>query len=324
MTPPSAEWHRALQEAADWYVCLNEASAQGPERQAWAQWLRSGPLHGPAWAQVNAVGQRFAGLRAHDEPLAMAAGLRQAARAPRRRSLRIVAGLCLAGASGWLAWRQPAVQTSWFAWHAALRTGVGEIRDTRLPDGSRLWMNTATAADFAIGDTSRRLTLHQGEILVQTAPDSQRPFIVATRHGTLRALGTRFLVRWQDADVHLAVFDGAVEVRLTDTDERRTVERGAQVTFSREGFASSAPLDAGQSAWHTGRLNVDNARLADVLEQLSRYRHGYLAAHPSVAGLRVTGSYPVPDTNAALALLADALPVRIHRRLPWWVSVEPR
>lgn len=324
MNPGAADWHRALREAADWYVCLNEAPANGPEREAWSQWLRSGPLHAAAWDKVDAVGRRFAGLREQDEPLAVAAGLRQAARPGRRRSLRTLAGLLAAGAAGWMGWRQPAVQDQLFAWQAELRTVVGEIRDTRLSDGSRLWMNTASAADFAVDAAWRRLTLHQGEIMVQTAQDAERPFVVDTRYGTLRALGTLFLVRRQPASVHLAVLEGAVEVRLAGTGDRREVAHGEQVDFSREHYDEVAALDAAQAAWRTGRLNVDDMSLADFLAQLSRYRPGYLAAHPEVAGLRVMGSYPVPDTDAALTLLSEVLPVRVHRSLPWWVTVEPR
>jgi transmembrane sensor len=42
----------------------------------------------------------------------------------------------------------------------------------------------------------RRIELLKGEVLITTAKDSAlRPFIVQTRHGTARALGTRFSVR---------------------------------------------------------------------------------------------------------------------------------
>lgn len=324
MTPGSAAWHRALQEAADWYVCLAEEPPDSAKRDAWVQWLRSAPLHGAAWEKVVAVGRRFAGLREQDEPLAVAAGLRQSVFAGRRRSLRALGLLLTAGAAGWLGWRHPPLRDQLLAWNAGHRTGVGEIRDTRLADGSRLWLNTASAADFAVEASWRRLTLYQGEAMVQTAKDSQRPFVVQTRHGTLRALGTLFLVRSLPGRMHLAVLEGAVEIRLADTGERRVVESGAQVDFTSGRYGAEAALDADQTSWRQGMLTVDNLPLSDFLEQLSRYRHGHLAAHPDVAGLRVMGTYPVPDTDAALAQLSEVLPVRIQRSLPWWVTVEPR
>ncbi len=322
MTPAPAEWHRALQEAAHWYVTLNDASDEA-KREAWRQWLRSKPLHAAAWEKVDAVGRRFGGLCEQHDPVSMAAGLRRAASPGRRRSLRALACLLVAGAGAGVGWRYPPAREQLLAWCAGYRTSVGEIRDARLADGSRLWLNTASAADFVIDANWRRLILHQGEVMVRTAHDGERPFIVDTRFGTLRALGTLFLVRRQAEHTHLAVLEGAVEVSLAETGERRVVAQGAQQDFFADRYGDGGVLDVMQTSWRAGMLTVDNIRLADFLGQLSRYRHGYLAAHPDVADLRVVGAYPVPDTDAALALLSEALPVRVHRSLPWWVTVEP-
>ncbi|CAB3709673.1 FecR domain-containing protein [Achromobacter pestifer] len=323
----SVAWHQALQEAAEWYVCLHDDEVSPQDRQAWDGWLRGHALHRAAWDQVNATGQRFAGLRAQEAPQAMAAGLRAAAApAPaRRRALRTLACMAVAGASGWLAWRHTPLGDQVLAWNADYRTGVGEIRHLRLPDGSQLWLDTGSAADFAMDAAQRRLTLRQGTVLIETAHDSERPFVVCTPQGLMQALGTRFLVR-RDAgqQIHLAVFDGAVEIRLAANGERRVVPRGAQADFQYDRIGPNAAADGAQATWQAGMLTVDNVRLADFLAQLSRYRRGHLAAHPDVADLRVMGTFPVPDTDAALAMLGEALPIRVQRTLPWWVTVEPR
>ncbi|MBB1594912.1 FecR domain-containing protein [Achromobacter sp. UMC46] len=320
-------WHQALQEAADWYVCLHDEDVSPQDRQAWDGWLRGHALHRAAWDQVTAAGQRFAGLRGQDAPQALAAGLRAAAApAPaRRRALRTLAGLAVAGTSGWLAWRHTPLRDQVLAWNADYRTGVGEIRHVRLADSSQLWLDTASAADFAIDAAQRSLTLRQGTVVIETAPDSERPFVVGTPQGAMRALGTRFLVRRDSADqVHLAVFDGAVEIRLAANGERLVIPRGRQADFQRDRIGAPSAADTAQATWQSGMLTVDNVRLADFLAQLSRYRRGHLAAHPDVADLRVMGTFPLPDTDSALAMLGDALPVRVQRTLPWWVTVEPR
>lgn len=64
--------------------------------------------------------------------------------------------------------------------------------------------------------------------------------------------------------------------------------------------------------------------LDDVVQELRRYRGGYLGIAPEVAGLRVFGSFPLRDTDDTLTMLASALPIRIQRTLPWWVSIEAR
>ncbi|HYQ55144.1 MAG TPA: amino acid ABC transporter substrate-binding protein, partial [Pseudomonas sp.] len=73
-----------------------------------------------------------------------------------------------------------------------------------------------------------------------------------------------------------------------------------------------------------GMLVVDNVRLADLLEQLGKYRSGHLGVADEVADLRVTGSFPLNNTELALASLVPALPVKIERHTQWWVNVVPK
>ena len=59
----------------------------------------------------------------------------------------------------------------------------------------RVTLSTASAIDLRFSDTERLVVLRAGEILVATSPDNAaapRPFLVRTRHGTVRALGTRY------------------------------------------------------------------------------------------------------------------------------------
>ena len=71
-------------------------------------------------------------------------------------------------------------------------------------------------------------------------------------------------------------------------------------------------------------LVVDNVRLADLVATLGQYRSGHLGVADEVADLRVSGSFPLTNTDLALASLQPVLPVKIERHTPWWVTVSPR
>ncbi len=71
-------------------------------------------------------------------------------------------------------------------------------------------------------------------------------------------------------------------------------------------------------------LVVDNVRLADMLDELGRYRRGHLGVDPKVANLRITGSFPLHDTDLALSALLPTLPVQIERHTQWWVTVQAK
>ena len=65
-------------------------------------------------------------------------------------------------------------------------------------------------------------------------------------------------------------------------------------------------------------------RLDDFLAELSRYRRGRLGCDPAIAGLRVSGVYPLDNTDRVLAALTSALPVEVHTFTRYWVTLRPR
>ncbi|MNC75429.1 fec operon regulator FecR [compost metagenome] len=71
-------------------------------------------------------------------------------------------------------------------------------------------------------------------------------------------------------------------------------------------------------------LVVDNARLEDLVREIGRYRPGHLGVAPEVADLRITGSFPLKDTNLALNALLPTLPVQIEQHTQWWVTVAAK
>ncbi|MNP26540.1 fec operon regulator FecR [compost metagenome] len=71
-------------------------------------------------------------------------------------------------------------------------------------------------------------------------------------------------------------------------------------------------------------LVVDEVRLGDLVERIGEYRAGYLGVDASIADLRISGSFPLRDSERALAALPPSLPVRIERYSDWFVRVVPK
>ena len=87
------------------------------------------------------------------------------------------------------------------------------------------------------------------------------------------------------------------------------------------GLGPIVALNLGADAWTRGMLVVDNTRLEDLVHELGRYRRGHLGVAPEIADLRITGSFPLHDTDLALSALLPTLPVQIEQHTPWWVTV---
>ena len=321
MTAPAATpAFEDLQQAAAWFAVLQDDRVSDADRLRWQHWLDAGPGPRAAWQRVEAVAGEFAGLNGLPARHALDRG---AGTTRRRAALRALAVVPVAGLAVWLV----AGHVPWSGWVAAHRTGTGERREIVLADGSRVWLNTATALDIDFSPTLRRIVLHGGEVLITSGHDAAfaaRPLVVDVPQGRLTALGTRFSVRQEDGAVRLAVFEGAVEARPAEGGPPRTLSAGQQARVFADRVDAPAPVALGDDAWTRGMLVADGMRLGDFVAELGRYRPGYLACAPEVAGLRIVGAYPLADTDRILDALQATLPVKVQRPMPWWTVVGAR
>ncbi|MDP4570403.1 FecR family protein [Pseudomonas sp. LPH60] len=317
MTPISSKpvSARVLDAAIAWQLSL-DGGASAVEREEFAKWHAAHEEHARAWRQLGMLDQRFsvAAGPARNALVQSREGLRRRVRKMGRgvASVVLVAGLALFASERYL----PVDY-----WLADQRTATGEQRTLRLTDGTVINLNTHSALDVRFDEKQRRIVLQEGEILIETGHNDSRPFIVETRDGRMRALGTRFLVKREDQGTRLGVLQSAVAARPEAGQDEQVFKEGQQVLMRRDGLGPLQALNLGADAWTRGMLVVDNARLGDLIDELGRYRRGHLGVAPEVADLRITGSFPLQDTDLALNALLPTLPVKIERHTDWWVTV---
>ena len=305
----------ALREAAAWHTRLH-GDSHPDDRQAWQQWHAAHPAHQRAWQRVEAVSAQFARI---PPPLGRQALGSSTAKPPTRRTVLRNSGAVLGAASAaWIGWHA----LSWREWQASERTALGERRALQLPDGSSLTLDTSTAVDVAFDARARLLHLHAGRILVATQPDAQeRPFSVRTPQGDVLALGTRFTVQSDPDSTRVAVQEKAVRVQPIHG-APVDLRAGEQTSFSAQAATASEPADLSAASWRDGGLVALDMPLSRWVEELARYRPGLLQCAPEIANLRISGAYPLDDTDRALAALAAGFPVQIHYRTRYWVRIE--
>lgn len=338
-----------LEAAIGWQLRQGEGDTSPADAQALADWVAAHPDHARAWRQLGDIDQHLA--RAAAGPGARAALLLPPRRRRPARVAGAVLGLALAVACGVLVLDRYQPVGQLLSDH---RTATGERRTIVLPDQTVLHLNTRSAVDVVFSQDQRAIHLRAihlraGEVAVETShadPAERRPLVVLTEDGSLRALGTRFTVRrWPQA--HTAGSDGAqgrgapaTEVAVTQSAvaaRPATCAPAASEPCAAERIVSAgqgarleggrvdpwaAPPDA--DAWKEGMLVVDNQPLGEVVATLARHRVGHLGVDPRVAGLRVTGTLPLADTDQALLALTAAVPVEVVWTTRWWVMLKPR
>lgn len=145
-----------------------------------------------------------------------------------------------------------------------------------------------------------------------------------SHHGVYEGVAARFILR-QEADcARLSVTSGMVAIDSPQPADRVPIQVQAGqcyvIDHQRPHLAPPQVMDVG--AWVDGLIVTRNRRLGDFLQEVGRYRNGYLTCAPDIADLRLSGVFRLEYTDTLLATLARTLSVQLRYRTRWWVTLE--
>jgi len=307
--------HGLAEEAALWVARMQSADATEAEREAFHIWLRADAAHAAAYEDMQNLWGELGEIE-------LAPAKPKKRRGPRGAMLAGVAGLCLIGLAALFAEKSGLTDH----WQADYYTEIGETRMLALEDGSRISLNTDTAITVHYSQNERRITLLRGEAYFDVAKNPERPFIVKDGSLTAKALGTHYSVRAGSGVLpqEVQVEEGRVEV-TTDTDVA-ILTPGETVTLGDNGRLLRARKDVASSmAWREGKLIFSSQPLREVLDILSQYRRGRIVIlDEAAARQRVSGIFDLKDTDQALTILEESLPVSVSRLSDMLVFVRSR
>ena len=321
MSDTQAARKDTLRAAAHWYALLCSEDVTEKQKHAHAAWLAEDPAHVQAWQQVEKLRQQLQMIPG--APSLNALQIKQRQDHSRRAVLRGFALLAVGSALGSLAWQRAPVE-SWMASH---RTARGERREYTLAGGTQLVLNTATALDVVETSTTQLIRLYAGEIFIRTRNETgkvaaAKTLQVHTEQGTVVPLGTVFTVRKLGTSTQVTVLEDEVElIPQSAGGKTQRLVAGEQAQMSSVDVEVATVSDQADS-WTRGLLVAVDWPLSRLVAELSRYRTGVLRCAPSIAGLRVSGAFPIDDTDRALQAIANALPVSVDRLTQYWVTLK--
>ncbi|AEV99405.1 hypothetical protein A4D02_26575 [Niastella koreensis] len=142
----------------------------------------------------------------------------------------------------------------------------------RLPDGSKVVLNSASTVFFAaaFGGNDRQVSIN-GEAWFEVAKDA-RPFYVHASGMKIQVYGTRFNVQaYPDEDVKTSLLEGSVKV--TAGKQNLSLKPGEQAVLTRkkklEKVTDSSAIKKA-IAWKNGAFLFENDDLRTILDQLGR------------------------------------------------------
>jgi transmembrane sensor len=195
--------------ARDWLLRLSLGSPTEDERAQCAAWCAEDPRHAAAYRRFESIWQDAATLE-ELRPLAALPPARDAGWRRLRASLvvhplRWTASMSLtmamAGIGVWFL-----VTPAYYA------TGVAEVRDIHLSDGSEVTLGARSSLEVAFRLHERRVALTSGVAFFSVAKNPSRPFIVRVGDKEVRVVGTKFEIRRDPTSMQVSVVEGTVEV----------------------------------------------------------------------------------------------------------------
>lgn len=299
-------------EAAAWFVRLQEPNVSVEQRRRFDAWLNEHPQHRKEF-------QLLQGLWTAADLLPTSRLKALAETPPTRRERRPL--LRYAVAAGVLA---VALGLGLFSglnnpsgYRAEFVTALGERRHVALPDGSVIDLNSRSRLQVRYEQDRRVVELSAGEAMFSVAHDASRPFIVEAGSGKVTVTGTRFDVRRDATHTRVAVEQGTVKVQASAAPDHEfinlTAGLGTSVDAQGKVLPAYAVNPAQLTAWRNGKLVFNNASLGEVAAEVSRYRDKPLiVSQPGVVSLRLTSVFKSDDTDALLKALPNILPVAVR------------
>jgi transmembrane sensor len=198
-------------------------------------------------------------------------------------------------------------------------TGIGGHRIVPLLDGSRIELNTATIVRTMISKKRRDVWLDRGEAFFDVAHIEGSAFVVHAGPRMITVVGTEFSVRRDGDKVTVAVVKGRVRVEDTTPGESRATITAAPgdvaIGLGPSTMVVSKPLAAVEDTltWREGRLVFDGSSLAEVADDFNRYnRQQLLISDPSVAAIRISGTFKASNVEAFVRLLKEAYGLKVE------------
>lgn len=163
---------------------------------------------------------------------------------------------------------QPAQSAS----YNKIETPVGGQYQVNLPDGSMVWLNSASSLRYPVqfAGSERKVEI-TGEAYFEVSHDASRPFRVVSGAQTVEVLGTSFNIMAYDDELatNTTLIEGSV--RVSGGDGSKVIKPGQQSSVSKNNISvKEADID-GATAWKNGYFIFKAEEIGSIMRKISRW-----------------------------------------------------
>lgn len=285
-------------DARHWLLTLTSGAATEADAEAFRAWLRADPGHEAAFAEQKRLWQAL-GPAVREE-----AAARATTRRPSRSGRRAFLGGAVAACGAWLAFKPPlGLWPAVDELTADVRSGTGEQRRVALAGDASVQLNTQTRINLSRSGPAQQIDLLAGEVELLT---SGQLVSLTAGAGRVSATSGCVNVRYTDGLVRVTCLEGSARVALRKDSIELTAAQ--QVVLGAGGASGPQRVDPDQvTAWRRGVLEFNNVPLAQVVDEINRYRPGRIVlVSDRLAGSLVQARFSLDQLADAAQLIRDA------------------
>ncbi|MGN6377118.1 MAG: FecR family protein [Sphingomonas sp.] len=290
-----------IESAVAWQQALERDDAGW---DGFTRWLEADPRHRAAFDEIALIDSA---VDRHRETLRDLLVREQEPSADTRPTRRWVMGggiaAALALSAGLALMQTPSAEATLYT------SRPGESTTLGLKDGTQI----ALSADSAVrvGARQQDIAVERGGAFFDVPHDPRRTLTVSVNGYRITDIGTRFSVDDGAGRVTVAVAEGTVTV-TPPGGNRIPLDAGQRLTAANGGAPRVTPVSPQSVAsWREGRLVYDDAPLAVVAADISRYRGTQVSVDPALKDRRFSGVLTIGDGTQLVSDLAAAAGLRV-------------
>ncbi len=312
-----------IERAMEWLLRRETERGNAALERDFQQWLEQSDSHRKAYASVQATWADLGKLPVQSPGMEATANVVRL-QVPASRRVRWFAAAAAVAAACFLFVAFPVLHRHLMADYT---TGVAELREVVLPDGSVVDLDAGSAIAVDYRDRGRRITLLSGQAFFRVTRDTQRPFSVLAGDVSVVVTGTSFGVAKTATTVNVAVQSGSVEVLRYGYPLSHALTVGDRLVVDRTHHSVQRERTAPDSvaAWRLRRLVVVDGSFGDIVETLGRHLPGALiVADRSLNRQAITGVFDLTQPVDALRTLAESQKAVVTEITPYLLIVSRR
>jgi transmembrane sensor len=299
---------RIVEEAAQWFTCMQDPTHSTEDRAAFESWLCASQTHVKEYLQtaalwddcmdlgpdpdVESLIERFREDCGDESVIALfPEALSPSAKTTKQQGVGLARTrykrfyIAVGTAASIIL---TVLIFSWFSQDKTLvyETAAAEHKEIFLADGSSVTLNARTKIEVSFNKGSRDLFIAKGEAFFDVAKDAHRPFRVKANKSVIQAVGTQFNVRRRQKNIAVTVVEGIVEIKppssassepLSDSagalgaaDTVRLMQgQRAKINIRTNEVALSDVNPKSALAWVDNRLVFESSPMSDVVEDFN-------------------------------------------------------